>query len=556
MTKQVAIYVRVSSEEQNGDDKVSIDEQLGAITQLVKRNGWTVVNTFQDSERYIKTKSPNKGKRVQPSGEYDDRPGFLAMLECVKTGNIDAIICWRDDRLVRHPRVNVAIEDALDEGDRERKGKPKIQIFDATGTNLDRFTMSIKAAIWKEENKRRVERIHLGKVGTLKAGGWPGVYDRLGYDTIREKGNRGRTIILGSDEEVQTVKDIYNWYDEGKSVRQIRRMLNAEGREQKGRDKRYDWSHSIITAILRSPDYLGKAKWVFSDGLEMTIEIPQIIEVELWNRVQKRLDDNFRFSKRNTQGVYLLQHLLVCGECKNKISPSHVKHYYKRLADGTLKQYEYKKFKYAYRCNVANSHNFKDHPSPNNWAGQFLDWQVWRYVADSMIENPDLIFEQVYNRQTELQAQGDSLDSDINKARGRLKAIEQEKLAYSKQQARGQITEAMYDTLITECEENKKEEQEELERLLQLREDGQSLRNAMSYAENLITNLQERLPEIDITQEELEQLPEEKQEEILKERQQAIRALCDKIYIYANGEIDIDGLIDPIKASHFTSVTH
>jgi hypothetical protein len=31
------------------------------------------------------------------------------MLELVKAGDVDAGVCWRDDRLVRHPRVAVAL---------------------------------------------------------------------------------------------------------------------------------------------------------------------------------------------------------------------------------------------------------------------------------------------------------------------------------------------------------------------------------------------------------------------------------------------------------------
>jgi hypothetical protein len=139
---------------------------------------------------------------------------------------------------------------------------------------------------------------------------------------------------------------------------------------------------------------------------------------------------------------------------------------------------------------------------------------VWRFVADKMIEHPDLIFEQVYNRQAELQAQGDSLESDISKARQRLKDIEQEKLSYSRQQARGKISEAAFDALIAEAEES---EREELNRLLKLRDDGKSVRDAIAHARELLTSLQERLPEIDISPEELELLPIPRQEEVLRE---------------------------------------
>src|SRR5262249_14302636 len=129
MSKQVVTYTRVSSEQQDGDDKVSIEEQRADIGQLITRSGWTVAAAFGDTERYVKTSSPNKGKGVKPSGEYDDRPGFLAMLELVRTGSVDAIVCWRDDRLMRHTRVYSLVEDVLDEADKVRQGRPPVEIY-------------------------------------------------------------------------------------------------------------------------------------------------------------------------------------------------------------------------------------------------------------------------------------------------------------------------------------------------------------------------------------------------------------------------------------------
>ena len=171
----VVKYARVSDlKVQDTDDKVSIDQQLANMQQLCDRNSWQVVGEFVDREYYRATQSPKRGKIVNPSGKRADRPQFLAMLEVIKTGEADAVLCWRDDRLVRHPRVAVALEDALDIGDSRRDGRPKIEIRDATGAIIDQFTLSIKATIWREENKRRAERTRMGKVATLQQGRWPG----------------------------------------------------------------------------------------------------------------------------------------------------------------------------------------------------------------------------------------------------------------------------------------------------------------------------------------------------------------------------------------------
>ena len=177
----VVQYGRVSSEGQDTENKVSIQQQLAEMDALSERDGWRVIGVFVDKRDYRATQNPKRGKMVNPSGERADRPRFLEMLDVVKAGDVDAVLCWRDDRLVRHPRVAVALEDALDIGDAQRNGKGKIEIRDATGAMLDRFTLSIKATIWREENKRRAERTRMGRVATLQRGRWPGTYPRYGY---------------------------------------------------------------------------------------------------------------------------------------------------------------------------------------------------------------------------------------------------------------------------------------------------------------------------------------------------------------------------------------
>jgi DNA invertase Pin-like site-specific DNA recombinase len=280
MAKKAILYARVSSEEQAKGDAVSIDGQLADMRGLCERNGWLIHNTFIDCENYQATQQPKKGKVVSPSGERADRPGFLEMLDIVKSGAVDAVLCWRDDRLMRHPRVAVALEDALDVGDVNRNGKGKIVIHDATGATIDRFTLSIKAVIWREENVRRVERAKMGKIGTLKEGRWPGKYGRLGYSDRSEKGKRGRIIELGDPAEIKTVKDIFNWYDQGESVWDIAKKLIKRGDQQAGDNILYRWNPVVIFKILRAEDYAGIATWNFYDGTKLKINIPPIISRE------------------------------------------------------------------------------------------------------------------------------------------------------------------------------------------------------------------------------------------------------------------------------------
>lgn len=545
-TKTVVTYTRVSSEMQDGEDKVSIEQQTADITALATRNGWIIAASFSDTERYTKTKSPNKGKRVQPSGEYDDRPGFLDMLDLVKGGLIDAIVCWRDDRIMRHTRVYSAVEDALDEADKVRQGRLAVEIYDATGNKLDRFVLGIKSQIGREENKRRAERIRMGKIGTLKRGLWPGVYHRLGYST--EKADRGKRILIGPESETKTVKDIFNWYDSGVGITKIRQRLISDGRIQRGQSSgsiTREWSPMVIQKILRAEDYTGKATWEFMDGTPpISITIPQIISSEQFARVQKKLTENRRLSTRNTKGVFLLQNLAVCGGCGGKMNAAtDTRFRYKRLADGTKKRYEKASVGYHYACTIANRYPEEPHTKPYTFNGAELDTQFWQYVVNNMITHPELIIEQVHNRQRELKEQGDNLDSEIAQKRRQIAAIEQDRMTYTRQLGRGKITESVYDALIAEIEETEADYKEQLNHLLTLRDDKRKVRTSIAYAEKLLANIQQELPEINQTPEELVALPEAKQREIMLKRRDRIKSLCDKVIIYADGNITIKGLI-------------
>ena len=482
---------------------------------------------------------------VNPSGERADRPQFLAMLELVKVGDIDIVLCWRDDRLVRHPKVAVALEDALDIGDAQRNGKGKIEIRDATGAMIDRFTLSIKATIWREENKRRAERTRMGKIATLQQGRWLGTYQRYGYRTRKTEG-RG-CVIEVIEGEAQVVRKIHEMYDAGTGVADIRRYLVNNEVKQKGYCKRkHEWEVTLIYGILHTEDYTGTATWNFRDGTSIGIEIPPIITRELWGRVQERLERNKILSTRNANGVYLLQGIAFCGECGNAM---HIRQGRYRYKNG--KKYPCKIPVHAYYCRTASYFPDEDHPRPYSRYGLTLDWLVWRRIVDYGVKRPDLIREEVLARQAELQAQGDNVDGDVAHAHRRLAEVDNERAFYQRQAARDKITEAEFDARMEETEDARRYWQAELARLQELGDNAVKVEAGLDYVTELLTTLQAKLPEIDQTPDELRELPEEKRNEILRTRRDIIRALVDKVEVYADGGVKIHGLLDGSEAVQF-----
>ena len=550
--KRVAKYRRVSTEEQARGSAVSLDQQDKEMNAVCERMDWEIAAGFTDCENYIATKKPRKGKMVNPSGKRNDRPGFLALLDLVRTGTVDIVLCWRDDRLYRHERVVTALKDAMEDGEAQRNGR-EIEIHQVTGLITKDF-MYLQAMIWRRDNERRVERTRMGKVGTLEQGRWPGVYDRLGYETVRDEGKRGNRIVLADEPEVKAVRDIFSWCASGLSLQGIRKRLIALGAEQKRGQGRHAWNACVILRILRSRDYIGEAAWCFGDDTEHTIEIPAIVDPKLWQRCQDQLERNKTLATRNAKEVYLLQGILKCGECGRMVSALTRRYRYYTLKDGTKKRTIRRIPSHRYVCPAPRLFPEEDHPRPYAHGGVSLEWAVWRHIVDYAIKQPEMIKEQVIARQEELQAQGESIDGDVAHARGQLAKVERERAFYQRQAARGKMTEIEFDARMGETEEARTYWLTEIERLKELRDDAGKVEAGLTYASKFLRSLQERLAAVDLSPQELRALSREHRQGILEIRRDMIRALCDTVYIYADGHVRIDGALDGTEAAQFDSI--
>jgi DNA invertase Pin-like site-specific DNA recombinase len=94
---RAASYLRVSSEHQADEERASLPQQAQDIEALCERLDYTVVAGFQDTERYRATRGKQRGKMVEPSSERWDRPGYQALCEAIKAGQVDVVASQRWD---------------------------------------------------------------------------------------------------------------------------------------------------------------------------------------------------------------------------------------------------------------------------------------------------------------------------------------------------------------------------------------------------------------------------------------------------------------------------
>ena len=82
MTKRVALYLRVSTDEQ------SLENQRRELRAVAERHDWQIVAVFEDNG-------------ISGSTGRDKRPGYDALCQAVARKDIDLVACWSVCRLGR-----------------------------------------------------------------------------------------------------------------------------------------------------------------------------------------------------------------------------------------------------------------------------------------------------------------------------------------------------------------------------------------------------------------------------------------------------------------------
>jgi hypothetical protein len=353
---------------------------------------------------------------------------------------------------------------------------------------------------------------------------------------VKVPGKRGR-VIKKDPQTAPIVHEIFTMYAAGKKIHEIRKYLIEEDASQIYTSMcKHEWSMPLISRILRSDAYLGKATWTFNDGTIFYVDIPQIIEPELWRIVQKRVERNKVLSTRNAKGVYLLQGLLKCGDCGNSMSAT-------RLRDYTGG--------FSYRCHTACHNAHEGHPKPYNHNGSYVDWTVWRRIVDQIVSRPDFIKEYIQSQVKELQAEVEHVDGEITRIQRRLEGINDERVFYQRKAAQGKIPEVEFDVRMDETADQIEYWQCELERLLALKNDAALVNDSLSYAKDLFVKIRGQLDYLDCSPEDLEKRSKGERNKILRNRRKIVRALVDRATINSKRKITIEGILDGSEGEQF-----
>jgi site-specific DNA recombinase len=293
-----AIYTRISEDREEDEDGhkagLGVARQEADCRALAARLGWDVGETFTDNDLSAYRRD---GKRKAPP-----RPEFDRLMSAVAAGQIEAVIVWHNDRLVREPRE---LEDVIEAFDTAGVTVQTVTagLFDLS-TPSGRMAARLHGSVARYESEHKAERIRRKMRELAEAG-------KIGGGGTRPYGYLGdrRTI---HDEEAAIIRDLAARVLAGQPLRAVVRDLNGR---KVPTVTGTEWSTVVVHRLLTSPRIAGWRQ----HGRELVAkaEWPGIIDRPTLDRLRTLLLDPAR---RTTSGpqvrVYLLGGGMArCGLC-------------------------------------------------------------------------------------------------------------------------------------------------------------------------------------------------------------------------------------------------
>lgn len=282
---RTAIYIRISQDVTG--QRLGVEDQLGKCIELADRLGWEVIDTFEDDDI-----SAFSGKV---------RPRFEAMLDAIKRGEIDAIVCWHVDRLYRRVKDLQRLVDLTKGVKIATVNAGDIDLSTSTGVML----ATILGSVAEQESAHKGERRVLANARRAKNLTWRADVARpFGYT------QRGEVVKAEADAIKKAAADILA----GASLRSIATAWNAQGLRtpQGARKGGAEWSNLQLRRMLMRPVYAGKRTYA-GEILDGQGDWEPLLSEPVWKGLVALLTDPARRPGTAFERRHLLSGVAVCG---------------------------------------------------------------------------------------------------------------------------------------------------------------------------------------------------------------------------------------------------
>lgn len=302
---RVTDYARVSTEQERQLN--SLKNQVEHFDEMIKSNpNWEYIDSYIDEG--ITGTSTKK------------RDAFMKMLDDAKKGKFDLIITKEISRFSRNTLDSIKYtRELLD------YGVAVLFVNDNINTALPdaELRLTIMASMAQDEIRRLSERVKFGMNEAIKNGHILG--NNLLYGYRKDKKTNKLYII---EEESRVVKRLFTLYGiENYSLNKIAKLFNSEGIETVQNKK---WCIATLSRMLKNPKYKGyycgkksevidymskkvakfkESDWITYKDIEL---IPPIVDENLWNKVNKKLNKKVA-NNVVEKNIYPLSSKIYCG---------------------------------------------------------------------------------------------------------------------------------------------------------------------------------------------------------------------------------------------------
>jgi site-specific DNA recombinase len=294
-----AIYCRKSSDEGLGQTFNSLHAQRESCLNYVRsqaNEGWIALDDEYDDPGF--------------SGGTLERPALQRLLRDIEAGRVDAVVCYRIDRLTRALTDFARLIELF-----ERKNISLASITEHfnTATSMGRLNLHMILSFAQYERELAGERIRDKFLASRKRGLWMGGHAPLGYDV------RDRKLVINAGEG-ELVRQVFQRFLQVGSVTKLVQEFNAAGHRTK-RGKPFD--KGVLYKLLHNRTYVGEVE---HKGTAYPGQHEALVDRSTWDRVHTILAENaHRRASRTRAATPALLKGLIFGPDGKAMVPSHTR---------------------------------------------------------------------------------------------------------------------------------------------------------------------------------------------------------------------------------------
>lgn len=279
---------RISQRGGRDDDELhSLDNQVSRMMVLCQAQGWELARVLREDG-------------VSGGAQLAKRPGLLAAVTAIESGEADVLVVAFKDRLDREPAVRDEVIDRI-----EAKGGIVWAADHGRDTNetpTSQFSGTVLSAAGRMQRRDAGIRARAAVAEAVAQGKAPWRHIIPGY----RRGADGRLVV--HEDEARAVRGAFELRASGASVREVCEYLKAHGIP-----RNYQSTQSLLTSTV----VLGRID--FGTLVNETAHDP-IIEQDVWDAVQRTRVPRGRQAK--SQRLLARLGVLCCATCGARMTVS------------------------------------------------------------------------------------------------------------------------------------------------------------------------------------------------------------------------------------------